>query len=455
VTSSKYAFVVADDDWRKAERALFTEDGTENAGVFLCGVSDTGDTVRLLAREFIPVPIDEYKARLSYHLEVEPRFYNRVVTRCEESSLHPVIVHSHRIVGPANYSPSDDFGERHLLAVLQDLLPGKVVGSLVATQSMMNGRRLEQGRFIPMDRLTVIGLRFFVQSFHLNWGGANDRARYDRQIRAFGEDGQRALAQLIVGVVGLGGTGSIILEQLGRVGVGELVLVDNDSVDESNLSRVIGTSKRSVGARKTDVAAKSVAQYSSAKIRTISDSALKQSVLAQMRRCDLIFGCVDNDRTRATLNRFAYQYLVPFIDMGVRLDARMGKVSAAAGRVSVVGPGRTCLRCSHHLDTERILAESMPKGERDRLVKEGYVMGVDEPAPAVVSLNTIVAGLAATALLNLVVGITGGIQPDGQIYDGVSGSVFPISQVHESGCDVCDRSAGVRGLGDLQIVSAY
>jgi hypothetical protein len=200
---------------------------------------------------------------------------------------------------------------------------------------------------------------------------------------------------------------------------------------------------------------KHLSKFTSAKIVAISDSALKQEVLNQLRECDLIFSCVDNDRSRAMLNRFAYQYFIPVIDMGVRLDARSGFVSAAAGRVSLVGPDMTCLRCSHHINSERIRSESLPASERMKLAKEGYVMGLEEAAPAVISLNTVVAGLAVTGFLNMFINLTGGQQPTNQIYDATAGSLFPVNQLHEVGCDICDSGVGVRGLGDAQIVSAY
>jgi hypothetical protein len=96
----------------------------------------------------------------------------------------------------------------------------------------------------------------------------------------------------------------------------------------------------------------------------------------------------------------------------------------------------------------------MPREERVKLANEGYIMGIDEPAPAVVSLNTVVAGLGVTAGINLFVQLTGKPQPLGQIYDATSGAVFPVSPTHDRGCDICDVS-GLKALGDAQIVSAY
>jgi molybdopterin/thiamine biosynthesis adenylyltransferase len=453
-----YSVFISSDDWEEGRNALFTDDGCENAGVFLCGLSRSDSQIRLLARRFISVPSALYTERLAYHLEVAPAFYNSIVSRCIKEQLHPVIIHSHPPHGAALYSASDDYGESQLLRVLEDLLPGKVVASLVATPVAVTGRRLATKGFMSLAGIRVVGLR--VEHTSPQGTSMVDRRdvvgeEFDRQVRAFGPESQRLLHSLHVGIVGLGGTGSIIAEQVVRVGVGRLTIVDNDTLDKTNLSRVLGATRRDVDKPKVDVAKHHLERSGDASIHAINDSAIRQEVLMRFRDCDLIFSCVDNDRSRALLNRFAHQYLVPVIDVGVRLDARSGDVKAAAGRVSVVGSGATCLRCSHHIDPERVRAESLPKAEREKLAAEGYVMGVAEPVPAVISLNATVAGLGATAFLNLFTNLTGGLQPAGQVYDATSGSVFPVAQVHEGGCDVCDPSRGVKALGDQQIVSAY
>ncbi len=66
-----------------------------------------------------------------------------------------------------------------------------------------------------------------------------------------------------------------------------------------------------------------------------------------------------------------------------------------------------------------------------------------------------VAGLGATAVLNLFLGLTGAPQPMDQIYDASSGTVFTSQAIHERGCDVCDEEEGVKALGDSEIISAY
>ena len=62
-----------------------------------------------------------------------------------------------------------------------------------------------------------------------------------------------------VGVVGAGGTGSAVIEQLARLGVGELVIFDDDTIDETNLTRIHGATVADVGRAKAELAAWSAA----------------------------------------------------------------------------------------------------------------------------------------------------------------------------------------------------
>jgi hypothetical protein len=445
---------VASSDWDRLIEGLFTADGYENAAVLLCGVSDTESELRLLVRSIVHVRGDQYDIREPLRLNVSPEFYNQIITECLETGLTPVIIHSHPFDGEAWYSSADDFGESRLLPVLQALLPDARPASLLVTRTSVTGRFHDGNEFRNLSGIRFVGEKLVVRRFdNVELASAVDV--YDRQIRAFGDVGQRRIRDLKSAVIGTGGIGSIVAEQLARVGVEDLTLIDDDVVEDSNLSRLVGATRADLGKNKAEVIARHLSATCGTKTSGIADSALRQDVLLRLRDREVIFVCVDNDRTRSILNRFSHQYLIPIIDLGTRLDAREGAVTSAAGRVSIVGHDVTCLRCSHHISSERIRAESLSEWERAELVKEGYVMGIDDPAPAVISINTVVAGLGVTGALNMVVGLTGGPTFAGQIYDARTGSSFPITAVHEGGCDVCDTVDGVKGLGDQQIVSAY
>jgi len=447
---------ISGSDWTRLRTLLFTPDERENAAALLCGYSLSETEDKLLVREVMAVTPEQYIERQSYHLEVAPTFYNSVIERCVRDRAVPVICHSHPFHGPATYSQSDDFGENRLLPVLEALAAGHKPASLLLTKTTAAGRILEGPRFHSFDDVTITGPRVQRLSILPEHGRReSDAGIFDRQIRAFGLESQRTIESLTAAIVGLGGVGSLVAEQLVRAGVGRLILVDFDAVESSNLSRLFGATQDSIGRPKVGVIANHLASIGPAKLEPICDSVVRQSVLTRLRGADLVLACVDSDLARSILARFAYQYLTPVVDMGIRLDARSGHITAAAGRVSVVGPDGACLRCSHHINPDRVRAESLPPAEAEALAREGYIIGIGGPAPAVVTLNCTIAGLGATAALNLFVNLTGSLQPQSQLYDAASGIVFTATAVHEPGCDICDVEKGVKGLGDLQVVSAY
>src|SRR5438552_15070789 len=185
---------IAAADWKALSRALFTPDGKENAGVLLCGVSDTARARRLLVREFMPVPRESYVKREGYQLEVAPSFYNDVVTRCLQGRFSPVIVHSHPHHSDAWYSGSDDYGEQRLLSTLNSLLPGASPASLVVTPEAVTGREFHDEEFRILSGITIVG----VQVQKIEFGPRSElrapsTARFDRQVRAFGSEAQALL----------------------------------------------------------------------------------------------------------------------------------------------------------------------------------------------------------------------------------------------------------------------
>jgi molybdopterin-synthase adenylyltransferase len=80
--------------------------------------------------------------------------------------------------------------------------------------------------------------------------------QFHRQVLALGADGQAALETVVVGVVGLGGTGSIVAARLAHLGVRDLVFVDRDRVETSNLPRIVGANGEDVDTPKVKVAAR-------------------------------------------------------------------------------------------------------------------------------------------------------------------------------------------------------
>src|SRR4029077_9090999 len=108
----------------------------------------------------------------------------------------------------------------HLARFLAHRHPNALHAALVISQGGLRARKLGTDEEI---RICSIGATRKVLSS--SPGSTPQSDVFDRQVRAFGETGQRALQALTVGVAGLGGTGSIVCQLLAHLGVREVILV--------------------------------------------------------------------------------------------------------------------------------------------------------------------------------------------------------------------------------------
>jgi len=162
--------------------------------------------------------------------------------------------------------------------------------------------------------------------------------RYDRQIRIFGEDGQKKLKRARVLIAGIGGLGSSISIYLTAAGVGRLILVDSDIVELSNLNRQILHWDKDVGRSKARSAEEKLRGLNpEVDIEALSAKIDDESVFELARNVDVIVDAMDNFETRYLLNRAALKRGVPMVHGGVR---------GFDGQVTTIVPGETaCLRC--------------------------------------------------------------------------------------------------------------
>ncbi|MGA8274283.1 MAG: ThiF family adenylyltransferase [Candidatus Sulfotelmatobacter sp.] len=227
--------------------------------------------------------------------------------------------------------------------------------------------------------------------------------RFDRSVRAFGAEGQATLSSLTVGIIGLGGMGSIVAEQLAHLGVGKLLLLDPDVIEETNLNRVVGATRKDIGRSKVEVAADAVLCINpDLEVKPIGGNVILTDDAHHILACDFLFCCTDSHGSRAVINQIAYQYVIPTIDLGVRVQVRGGSVESVTGRVQMLAPGLPCLVCDELLDPEEVRRDLLTDEARTR---DPYIVGAIEPQPAVISLNGTVASLGVTMMLSAVAGL--------------------------------------------------
>ncbi len=146
-----------------------------------------------------------------------------------------------------------------------------------------------------------------------------------RTAMLLGEEAVRALAQRRVAVAGLGGVGSFAAEALVRAGVGLLTLIDDDTVDASNINRQIQATPEAIGRMKAEVLAERVKSIRpDTEASAVLERITPESAAALIPEdTDYILDCVDDVRAKVALILLAKERDIPIISalgMGNRLD---------------------------------------------------------------------------------------------------------------------------------------
>lgn len=259
-------------------------------------------------------------------------------------------------------------------------------------------------------------------------------ARYSRHVGLFGAEGQQRVERATVAIIGLGGLGSHVAQQLAYLGVSRFFLVDGDVVSVSNLNRLVGSSEKDVGTRKVDVGESMItAIQSSASVIRVPRHFSLNDPIDGFERVDVLFGCVDNDPVRLDLVRCASAYARPYVDLAS--DVAPG--GEFGGRIVFAKDGERCLSCLAELDQHALARGQMTDEQR---AADDKIYGVDRDAlgdtgPSVVSINGVVASLAVTEFL---VWVTGLREPHGYLnYRGDRGTVGVRADAARGYCHYC------------------
>jgi hypothetical protein len=416
-------------DWAALETHLLANQ-LEQGAFCLAEPVGEGDDLRLLVREVITVPPDRLLQQSGTYLETDPVFFAPIIKRARNEHYALVVAHSHPFShGRVAFSPTDDHGEAELIPRIQARVPSLPHAALVLGHDAAAARIYPPGQTSSVEAgVRVIGVPIRDVHPHPHSENATSPGRFDRQVRIWGEAVQHRLASIRVGVVGHGGIGSHVSQQLHHLGV-KTVVVDPDVVDHTSLNRLVGATTADAHEQRTKIAisermAASLEQDSHA----LAASVLDEPVALLLSQCDIIFGCTDNLASRRLLNRLSLQYYVPLIDLGMDLErGDDGVLCNGAGRVTLVLPDGPCLHRAGVLQGE----ETEP----------GYVRGDIDPRPAVIAFNGVVASLGITTLLALV----GAIPAQGS--SQVNYMPLKTRLMHEDLGGHCADCAEIRGVG--------
>ncbi len=391
---------IARDEFTALYNHLFPGDGDEHGAVLLAGISQSEDRPTLHIREVhLAIEGADYTEGKIGYRALNPKFIHRIITRARDEQLVYLAVHNHSSDWYVGFSQIDlDSHERGYPALLQ-ITRGMPVGALVfGRRSIAGDIWMSQTERLAVDETVVIGTMIERLRPSLKSADSGVSQNHERQVRMFGKAGQAELADCHVGLLGLGGIGSLIAEYLARLGVGKFTLVDDDVVEESNLSRIVGASRSDAlgEVAKVEVAKRVILQASEhARIRTIVDDAAKESVARELAGCDYLFLAADSMRARLVFNALIHQYLIPGVQLGskIRHDPN-GVLIDVMSANRPVRPGKGCLWCNQLIDATALAKEAKTDAER-----KAQEYGVEEPNPSVISLNAISAAHAVNDFL--------------------------------------------------------
>jgi molybdopterin/thiamine biosynthesis adenylyltransferase len=396
--------------------ALFDGSGNERAAYLICGIARMPSEIRLLVRDVVPVTKEEMLSSSPSSLSIAGKSVVRAIKNADLKRAALLFAHSHP-TGFSDFSPQDDREERKLFETAYGRIhhEGPHGSLMMAAPYRPIGRIwLIDGSTAPIKIIRILGKRFRFLHHAPDWEGQGDRVRdltfFDRQIRAFGPDLQPLLRSLTVGVVGAGGTGSCVIEQLIRLGVGNLVIADPQGFDPSNVNRVYGSRVIDGSIPKVKIAERLAFDVGlGTRLKLLPQAITKTKAFRELRGCDAVFGCTDDERGRSILGRLAVWYYVPVFDMGVKIDSTDGEVRSIQGRVTTLMPGLACLLCRGRI-AGQLRQEAMNEADPDEaelLRKEGYLPELEEPAPAVIPFTTMVAASAISEFLHRLTGFLG------------------------------------------------
>jgi len=389
---------------------LFLPDGKEAAAIALCGRRAGNHRHRLLVREIHAVPSEFYSRRSTMGITWSTDCLAPLLDKAEKQGLSVVKIHSHP-GGYAAFSEIDDVGDRLLMPAIRGWVETDIphASVIMLPNGQMFGRVLWQGdEFMPLDYIAVAGpdLHFW---YH-NHAPGKIPDFVASHAQAFGQGTTERLRHLSIAVVGCSGTGSPVIEQLVRLGVGELVLIDDDYTEERNINRILNSTVADAQQQRSKAEMLADAIYRiglGTHVRVFKKNLWNRDVVQTVAECDIVFGCMDTIDGRFLLNTLATYYTIPYFDLGVRLDAvpdgsDKGRIREICGTVHYLQPGRSSLMSRGLVTMEKVREEGLRRNDPNayrQQVEDGYIRGVEEHRPAVISVNMFVASLAVNDFL--------------------------------------------------------
>ncbi len=241
-----------------------------------------------------------------------------------------------------------------------------------------------------------------------------EQLKYSRQVmlNKIGEQGQLALRNAKVLILGVGGLGNPASLYLAAAGVGTLYLADGDSIEVSNLPRQILFNEQDIDSNKADTAAEKLSeQFPDTSIEAIDDMLDKELCDYYLPQVDLVLDCSDNIQTRYLINQACVEHKVPLV---------VGAATGFDGQQLTIDPRDETSACYHCL---------FPASEKAP-ANNCQTIGIIGPVLAMV------AGMQALQAIKLLTGNNAQINQL-NLLDGLANRWQQFTMKKQANCSVC------------------
>ena len=391
----KYVLSLSGKQHKELQTHLFQKDGLESIALIFCHSGIGNEKTKLVAYKIILISDDECERNATNIIwNTEKHLSPEIIEEMDNSGLCLMTIHSHP-GGFNDFSKVDDDSDKILFTSVNNWFDDNRPNgaAIMLPDGHIFARIIDRkGKFIPLSHVSIAGSEIKILRHKQKSGSIPAFAK--RISQTFGKGTFSMLSQLRVGVVGCSGTGSIMIELLARNGIGELVIVDPDEVEQKNLNRILNTSMEDAkrARPKVEVLKKAIEKMGlRTKVSIYQSYTCDAAVIAGLKVCDVLFGCVDSAIGRYHLDCLSSAYLIPYFDVGVGLYAdKKGGISQAMVATHYIEPAATSLLSREGYTNEQVSAESLKINNSayyEQRKNEGYIAGVDEDQPAVLSVN--------------------------------------------------------------------
>lgn len=477
------------EDFERFRDHLVRDDGYEYAGYLLAGTQryqDRGEQIlEYLIHETGCLPPYTYAEHRKGYVSIPHETTHDIIMaaapstrRVEESVI--LFAHSHPWQPEPRYSTIDNDSEPIHIATFNGDRRGPHGSLVFGKRGALSGRvwptdpsLVRDGSAAlatPIDEIVILGKRSVDQvsptdSRH----PVEDTTDYEdemreRQALLHGNVGNAALRNSHVAVIGAGGLGALVVQNLTHLGIGRLTVIDPDVVEESNRSRIVdarpedasdneailddddvvpakwSTMIAELGKPKVEVLERYVRHVDPDIVyEGIPEVAEHKSAMTEILKADMVVLATDTQLSRRIVSHACKQYHRPLVNLGTAIDTE-GTLSIAS-RANLSGVGRPCLDCLGAINEDRLIREQ--HGEDP----EAY--GIGGPQPAVITVNAEPAQRGSWIIHRYLTGLledrcgfrTGALQLAGN--DFVEQSGEPSDD-----CVFCGEDALFTGVGD-------